>query len=124
MKCKNCGAETQGKICEYCGSEMLQEESTVNITNNYYCGATPQEQTEIDSNIGKCPKCGNSKVTFKRERIGTAIQSRSRKNYIGTGRQGQSIAIDKGRRYKSLYLRPSLTLCKYQFIVDNLSCTR
>ena len=92
MKCPSCGAETQGKFCEYCGSEMPKENSTVNITNNYYGGAAPQEQTEVDNNVGKCPKCGNSKITFKRERVGTATQSRSRKNYIGTGRQGQSVS--------------------------------
>ncbi len=92
MKCPSCGAETQGKFCEYCGSEMPQEKSTVNITNNYYGDTAPQEQTEVDNNVGKCPKCGNSKITFKRERVGTATQSRSRKNYIGTGRQGQSVS--------------------------------
>ena len=92
MKCPSCGAETQGDFCEYCGSEMPKEKSTVNITNNYYSGAVPQEQTEVDNNVGKCPKCGNSKITFKRERVGTSKQSRSRKNYIGTGRQGQSVS--------------------------------
>lgn len=97
MKCPSCGAETQGKFCEYCGSEMPQEKSTVNITNNYYGGTAPQEQTEVDNNVGKCPKCGNSKITFKRERVGTATQSRSRKNYIGTGRQGQSVSQSEYR---------------------------
>ncbi len=92
MKCPSCGAETQGEFCEYCGSEMPKEKSTVNITNNYYGGAVPQEQTDVDNNVGKCPKCGNSKITFKRERVGTSKQSRSRKNYIGTGRQGQSVS--------------------------------
>ena len=92
MKCPSCGAETQGKFCEYCGSEMPKEKSTVNITNNYYGGTAPQEQTEVDNNVGKCPKCGNSKITFKRERVGTATQSRSRKSYIGSGRQGQSVS--------------------------------
>jgi rubredoxin len=92
MKCENCGAETQGKFCEYCGSEMPQEKSTVNITNNYYGGAAPQEQTDVDNKFGRCPKCGNSKITFKRERVGTATQSRSRKNYVGRGRQGRSVS--------------------------------
>lgn len=92
MKCPSCGAETQGKFCEYCGSEIPQEKSTVNITNNYYGGVTPQEHIEVDNNVGKCPKCGNSKITFKRERVGTATQSRSRKNYIVPGRQGQSVS--------------------------------
>lgn len=92
MKCENCGAETQGKFCEYCGSEMPQEKSTVNITNNYYGSEVPQEHNEGGNNIGKCPKCGNSKITFKRERVGTTTQSRSRKNYIVPGRQGQSVS--------------------------------
>ena len=92
MKCPSCGAEAKGKFCEYCGSEMPQEKSTVNITNNYYGGTAPQENNEVENNLGKCPKCGNSKITFKRERVGTATQSRSRKNYIGTGRQGQSVS--------------------------------
>ena len=92
MKCPSCGAEAKGKFCEYCGSEMPQEKPTVNITNNYYGGTTPQENNEIESTLGKCPKCGNSKITFKRERVGTATQSRSRKNYIGSGRQGQSVS--------------------------------
>ncbi|MBQ5825023.1 MAG: hypothetical protein IIW48_09485 [Clostridia bacterium] len=92
MKCPSCGAESQGKFCEYCGSEMPQEKATINITNNYYDSAAPQEQTDVDNTIGKCPKCGNSKIAFKRERVGTATQSRSRKNYIGTGRQGKSVS--------------------------------
>jgi hypothetical protein len=92
MKCPSCGAEAKGKFCEYCGSEMPQEKPTVNITNNYYGSTTPYDNTEIESTLGKCPKCGDSKITFKRERVGTATQSRSRKNYIGSGRQGQSVS--------------------------------
>lgn len=92
MKCPSCGAETQGKFCEYCGSEMPQDLSTVNITNNYYEGTVSQEQSEVDNNVGRCPKCGNSRITFKRERVGTATQSRSRKNYISTGGQGRSVS--------------------------------
>lgn len=92
MKCPSCGAEAKGKFCEYCGSEMPQEKPTVNITNNYYGDTTPQDNIEMENNLGKCPKCGNSKITFKRERVGTATQSRSRKNYIGSGRQGQSVS--------------------------------
>lgn len=79
MKCPNCAAETQGKFCEYCGCEISQE-------NN-----------EGDSNIGKCPKCGNCKITFKRECIGSLTKSRSRKNNVGTGRQGQSVSQSEYR---------------------------
>ena len=70
MKCPRCGAETQGKFCEYCGSEMPQEK--------------PQ--------VGGCPKCGSTNVTFKRERVGTSTQRSSHKNIIGTGRTGQSVS--------------------------------
>lgn len=70
MKCPSCGAETKGKFCEYCGSEMPQEKA----------------------NVGGCPKCGSSNVSFKRERVGTATQSRSQKNVIGKGRTGHSVS--------------------------------
>lgn len=92
MKCPNCGAETHGKFCEYCGSEMPQEKSTVNITNNYYGGTVYSEPSESGNNFGKCPKCGNSKIIFKRERVAAETQSHSRKNYIGTGRQGEFVS--------------------------------
>lgn len=39
VKCPNCGAEAKGKFCEYCGSEMPKEKTTINITNNYYVNA-------------------------------------------------------------------------------------
>ena len=90
MKCPCCGAESSGKFCEYCGSEMPQEKSTVNVSHIYYGDAIAQEPSEAENNLGKCPKCGNSKITFKRERVGTKTQTRSRKNYIGSGRQSQS----------------------------------
>ena len=67
MNCPNCGAQTQGAFCEYCGGEL------------------PKEQV----NVGVCPKCGNSNISFKRERVGTTTQRTSRKNVIGTGRTGQ-----------------------------------
>lgn len=92
MKCPNCAAEVKGNFCEYCGSEMPQEKSTVNIVNNYYGDTTKQENSEDDTTSGKCPKCGNSKIIFKREKIATATQSHSRKNYIGNGRQRQSVS--------------------------------
>ena len=70
MKCPSCGAETRGKFCEYCGSEMPQEK--------------PQ--------VGGCPKCGSTNVTVKREWVGTSTQRSSHKNIIGTGRTGQSVS--------------------------------
>ena len=92
MKCPNCAAEVKGYFCEYCGSEMPQEKSTVNIVNNYYGDTTKQENSVDDTTSRKCPKCGNSKIIFKREKIATATQSHSRKNYIGNGRQRQSVS--------------------------------
>lgn len=55
MKCPNCGAEAKGKFCEYCGSEMPKEKTTINITNNYYVG------TEKPQN-GKSQSTANSQV--------------------------------------------------------------
>lgn len=69
MKCPSCGAEMQGKFCEYCGSEIMQQPKA-----------------------GTCPKCGGNNVTFKRERVGTATQRRSQKNVIGKGRTSQSVS--------------------------------
>ncbi len=83
MKCPYCGAETQNDVCEFCGSEIPKDKSTVNITNNYYGNNT---------STGKCPKCGADKVTFKREKIGTATQSRNRKNTFTSGSKGHAVS--------------------------------
>lgn len=48
----------------------------------------PQEKP----NVGGCPKCGSTYVSFKRERVGTSTQRSSHKNIIGTGRTGQSVS--------------------------------
>lgn len=97
MKCPKCGAETQLDFCEYCGNEMAKEKSTKDVANDCHDDVVEQEQTDVQNNIGKCPKCGNSQITFKRERVRTATHSRSRKNYIGTGRQGQSVSQSEYR---------------------------
>lgn len=86
MKCPSCGGETHGRFCEYCGSEMPQENPSVTITNNYFNSATPDESREVGNSCGGCPRCGNSKITFKRERAGTATQSRY------SGKKGQSVS--------------------------------
>ena len=53
MKCENCGAEvTEGRFCNYCGSELPREgttnikgnNNTVNTINNYY--SAPEERNE------------------------------------------------------------------------------
>lgn len=67
MKCPSCGAEVQGQVCEYCGSDVSKGTAGVH-----------------------CPKCGSTKVSFKRERVGTATKSTSYKNAFGSGRQKQS----------------------------------
>lgn len=39
MKCPNCGGESTGQFCDFCGSEMPKEKdgnTTINIINNYY----------------------------------------------------------------------------------------
>lgn len=90
MKCPNCGIETQNKICEFCGSEISREEATINITNNVF--GQPSQKSNEESFVGKCPKCGSSKINFKRERVGTATRSTSRKNVLGFGRKGQSLS--------------------------------
>ncbi len=58
MKCPNCGARVQGKICDYCRSEMPQEKANINITNHYY-GEMGQQNT--NTSVGKYPMCGSTK---------------------------------------------------------------
>ncbi len=48
MKCPNCGAETKGAVCEYCGSEIRTQKKA---------GAC-------------CSKCGSTNIAFRRENQG------------------------------------------------------
>ena len=44
MKCPNCGGDSLGNVCDWCGSELKREpepKPPVTVVNNYY-GATPQ----------------------------------------------------------------------------------
>ncbi len=84
MKCPNCGGENSGNYCQFCGSEMPKRATPINITNYFY-GNSDQSNAP---NSGCCPKCGSSKIGFKRERSGTNAKSTSRKKYVGTGRKG------------------------------------
>lgn len=54
MKCVNCGAEVTGRFCSYCGSEIPQKETNINIkqngniVNNYnYGNVTAKSYEEI-----------------------------------------------------------------------------
>ena len=69
MKCLNCGAESPGKFCEYCGSEMPQEKITC-----------------------KCPKCGESKVVYERETVSTTNKYHTHENHFGNDRQSESVS--------------------------------
>lgn len=91
MKCPNCGAETRKEICEFCGSEMPKPQQSVNITNNYY-GESPAEEKNESVATGKCPKCGSSKISFKRERVGSATVSSSKKAVLSSKRKGQAVS--------------------------------
>lgn len=55
MKCPNCNAETQEKICPFCGSEMPKP--------------APKK--------AGCPKCGSQNINFKRESMGSRSKSTS-----------------------------------------------
>ena len=90
MKCPNCGAETTNNICEFCGSEMPKPQQNVSITNNYYGGMPVEESEEVFA--GKCPKCGSSKISFKRERVGSATVSSSKKAALSSKRKGQAVS--------------------------------
>lgn len=59
MKCPSCGAETTGKFCEFCGSEMPKEKSgntTINITNNYYTEEKPRQSANRQPQRRQKPK--------------------------------------------------------------------
>ena len=71
MKCPNCGGETNGAYCSYCGSEMPKQ--PINIFNNYY-GNASGNQDNNDSNAVSgpaCPNCGGTKISYNRESTGT-----------------------------------------------------
>lgn len=58
MKCPNCGAESIGKYCDYCGSELPKNSpDTINygnhttIINNYYQNPETQSQNEVPVHI-------------------------------------------------------------------------
>lgn len=62
MKCPNCGAETKGNFCEYCGSELNSQE--------------PMKET--------CSRCGSVNIAFKREKQGEILEKRYRQTVYRT----------------------------------------
>lgn len=65
MKCPNCGAESTGKYCDYCGSEMPRiapetvnnDNSNTTIINNYYQSSSfPIRQSENKQSFDARPK--------------------------------------------------------------------
>lgn len=111
MKCPNCGGENIGRFCKFCGSELPSQETPVFVTNNYYGGASENRKEES----GCCPKCGSSKIGFKRERVGTNARSTNRKKYVGRGRKG---TYDSTARYRTIGLCQS---CGYTWVPGSSS---
>ncbi len=91
MKCPNCGAETRGAYCPFCGSEVAR--GPVTIINNYYDNDGPANGNPYNGNISRnpnphggnaprnanrmagarsfCPNCGSNMVSFQREPTAT-----------------------------------------------------
>ena len=66
MKCPHCGADTVGKICEYCGSEMpytgpqvqntyTTENVTQHVTNVYYVNSTDPAAQSVPVDFPPAP---------------------------------------------------------------------
>lgn len=87
MKCLNCGAENLGKYCQFCGSEMPHEATPVTITNNFF-GKSDSDSGDNEEGAC-CPKCGATKINFKRERTGTTGRSSSKSKLFTSGRKGR-----------------------------------
>ncbi len=81
MKCKYCGAEvnSESKICPFCNSEIVKEQPTVNVTNNYYGSSGSQNETNA-----VCPKCGSKNIKFRREEVGNTKSKTSKQVYYRT----------------------------------------
>ncbi|MFQ9515978.1 MAG: hypothetical protein ACLRZ9_09135 [Eubacterium sp.] len=65
MKCPSCGAEIQGKVCEFCGTQITS--------------AMQKEQEQLNKN--GCTKCGSTNITFKRENFGE-VRGKNNKKVI------------------------------------------
>ncbi len=71
MKCPNCGADSTGKICEYCGSELPyngpQVQNTYNtenvpqhVTNVYYVNSPQTDSTSLPADFPPAPIAGTA----------------------------------------------------------------
>jgi len=70
MRCPHCGAETQNSICEYCGSEIKQEQNVV-----------PEKRFV---NKAGCPSCGSVNIKFTREKTGTVKTKKGSQSVVRT----------------------------------------
>jgi len=70
MRCPHCGAETQNFICEYCGSEIKQEQNVV-----------PEKKFV---NKAGCPSCGSVNIKFTREKTGTVKTKKGSQSVVRT----------------------------------------
>lgn len=113
MKCPNCGGENTGKFCKFCGSEMPNTVTPVFVTNNFF-GENSESQNQNEAS-GSCPKCGSTKIGFKRERTGTNAISTTRKKYIGYGRKG---TYNSTAQYRTVGLCQS---CGYAWVPSSSS---
>ena len=78
MKCPNCNAETDKRVCPYCGSEVP----------NPNAGKT------------KCPKCGSRNVTFSRE----SYSSKNRSTSVRVTKRVRTRSGGSSRSYRTIGL--------------------
>ena len=63
MKCPNCGEESNGSFCSFCGSKMPEQQPNISITNNYYGSDSPNvSNPSVNAVTILCPKCGSEYV--------------------------------------------------------------
>lgn len=111
MKCPNCGGESGGSLCQFCGSELPKTVSPITITNNYF-GDDSVDPNKLGVKV-PCPNCGSTKIGFKRERVGASSKTTSRKKYVGRGRKGSTNSTN---HYRTIGLCQN---CGYTWIPES-----